>query len=231
MQIYGLNKTTLLDYPEHLAATVFTGGCDFRCPFCHNGLLVTQPSSQPRIEESAFFDFLKKRKHIIQGVCITGGEPLLQKDIKEFILEIKKYDLLVKVDTNGYHPTVLSDLLSCGIIDYIAMDIKTSLPHYELVTGFSAIDKSKIVQSVELLKNTSIAYEFRTTVVKELHSKEDFELISEWLLGCNNYFLQAFEASEHVLTSGFHSYSKAELETFLSIVQLKIPHASLRGIQ
>ena len=151
MKIHGLNKTTLLDYPEHVAATVFTGGCNFRCPFCHNGGLVLEPHKQPLILEEDVLSFLKKRKGVLSGVCITGGEPTLQKDLAEFIRKIKELGYLVKLDTNGYRPEMLEELFTEGLLDYVAMDIKTSLENYAVVSGVKNIDTDVIKESADIL--------------------------------------------------------------------------------
>lgn len=148
MEIHGFNKTTLLDYPEHIAATVFTGGCNFRCPFCHNGELVLDPGCQPLIPEEEVLAYLKKRQGILQGVCVTGGEPTLQKDLKEFLQKIKELDYPVKLDTNGYRPGVLWELLREHLIDYVAMDIKASRENYASAAGLKQIDLSRIEESI-----------------------------------------------------------------------------------
>ena len=177
MLILGLNKTTLLDYPGRVAATVFTGGCNFRCPFCHNGGLVLEPSAGDVFSEEEILAFLMKRKKILKGVCITGGEPTMQADLPEFIRKLKEIGYQVKLDTNGYAPQVLERLLDEKLLDYVAMDIKNCREKYVMTVGMSGKEDSfqinRIEQSVELLKHSGIDYEFRTTVVKELHDKQD----------------------------------------------------------
>ena len=229
MQIHGFNKTTLLDYPGHLASTVFTGGCNMRCPYCQNADLVLNPLSQPLIDENVIFDHIKKRKGIIEGVCITGGEPTLQKDLEDFIKRLTDLGVLVKLDTNGYRPEITRKLMENGLIDYVAMDIKSSLDEYHIVSGVN-LDTSLIKDSVELLKNGPIDYEFRTTVVKELHSKETFEKIGELLSGAKQYFLQGYIDSERVIERRFSSYTKEELEGFVTILKKTIKNVSIRGV-
>lgn len=229
MQIHGFNKTTLLDFPGHLASTVFTGGCNMRCPYCQNADLVLNPLSQPLIDENVIFDHIKKRKGIIEGVCITGGEPTLQKDLEDFIKRLKDLGVLVKLDTNGYRPEITRKLMENGLIDYVAMDIKSSLDEYHIVSGVN-LDTSLIKESVELLKNGPIDYEFRTTVVKELHSKETFEKIGELLSGAKQYFLQGYIDSERVIERRFSSYTKEELEGFVTILKKTIKNVSIRGV-
>ena len=230
MQIYGLHKTTLLDFPEHVAATIFTGGCNFCCPFCHNRDLVLGTAGLAKIPEEEVLAFLKKRKGILTGVCITGGEPAMQPDLPAFIGKIKEMGYLVKLDTNGYRPKVLRGLLDKGLLDYVAMDIKNTKERYAITVGRENTDIGRIEESVEILKKSSIAYEFRTTVVKELHRKEDFAAIGEWLAGAKAYFLQAYQDNENVIAGGFTAYSKEEMEEFAQIVRRNIARVELRGI-
>ena len=230
MQIHGLNKTTLLDYPEHVAATVFTGGCNFCCPFCHNGDLVLHPGEFPVISEEEVIAFLKKRKNILSGVCITGGEPTLQPDLADFIRKIKELGLLVKLDTNGYRPGVLQGLLKEKLLDYVAMDLKNSREKYALTVGKPDLEIEKLEESVDLLLHSGIVYEFRTTVVKELHTEEDFREIGQWLRGAKEYYLQAYKDSDGVLKPGFESYTLAELQAFQKILKETISLVEIRGI-
>lgn len=229
MIIHGLNKTTLLDFPEHLAATVFTGCCNFRCPFCHNASLVLKPNEQPIMPEEEFFSFLDKRKRILEGVCITGGEPTLMPDLESFIRKIKEYGLLVKLDTNGYRPEVLKDLVNKGIIDYVAMDIKSSPDNYNAACG-TVIDISRINESVEFLKTNIVPYEFRTTIVKELHSKEDILKIGQWLSGCSKYFLQSYKDSSDIILNGLNPHDSATLKKFRDILKTHIETVEIRGL-
>ena len=230
MQIYGFNKTTLLDYPEHIAATVFTGGCNFRCPFCHNGELVLDPARQPSVAEEEVLYYLKKRQGILQGVCVTGGEPTLQRDLRAFLQKIKELEYPIKLDTNGYRPDVLKSLCEQGLVDYVAMDIKTCKERYPLLAGIPSIQMEPIEESVDYLKSCHIPYEFRTTVVKELHSADDFQKIGPWISGCPNYYLQNFVDSGNVLEDGFSGCTKEELLAFLEIVKPFVGQAAIRGI-
>lgn len=231
MLILGLNKTTLLDYPEHVAATIFTGGCNFRCPFCHNKDLVFTQQITPYTEEE-ILSFLKKRTGILTGVCITGGEPTLQKDLPDFLARIKELGLLVKLDTNGYHPDVLRHLLNKGLIDSCAMDIKNSPEKYAITAGLSTCDLSLIRESVSCLLSLTdnFPYEFRTTLVRELHTKDDMYAISDWLKGASAYYLQSYTHSENVITPGFHAPSDETLIEFRDICLPNIPNTQLRGI-
>ncbi|MBQ8596445.1 MAG: anaerobic ribonucleoside-triphosphate reductase activating protein [Lachnospiraceae bacterium] len=237
MLIAGLNKTTLLDYPGRIAATVFTGGCNFRCPFCHNAGLVLSPSSAETYSEEDVFSFLQKRKNVLQGVCITGGEPTLQADLPEFIGRIKALGYAVKLDTNGYKPKVLKDLLEANLLDYVAMDVKNCLEKYELTTGVK-VDTEQIKESVAILKSAGIDYEFRTTIVKEFHQREDMIKLGEWIKGCPKYYLQQFVESENIIGMQgahrvFHAYDKAEMEVLAADVQSVLGatwRVQLRGV-
>ncbi len=230
MQIHGFNKTTLLDYPGIVGCTVFTGFCNFRCPYCQNADLVLSPDSQPVIPEEEIFAHLRKRKGITKGICISGGEPTLQPDLENFILKCRETGLLVKLDTNGYRPEVLKGLLEKELLDYVAMDIKAPLSSYEKVAGVK-LDTGKIKESVELIKKSGIEYEFRTTVVRELHGKEDFLQIGELLKGARKYFLQGYVDSERVIRPGFTSYSYGEMCAFRDLLNEYIEYVEVRGVE
>lgn len=230
MTIKGLAKLTLLDYPGRVACTVFTGGCNFKCPFCHNASLVARAGELPTIPESEFFELLNKRKGVLDGVCITGGEPLLMPDIADFIGRIKECGYSVKLDTNGSFPERLEGLLSLGIVDYVAMDIKNSPEKYPITVGVPAFDMTPVYDSVALLMNSGIPYEFRTTVVRELHEEEDFERIGEWIKGAKGYFIQSFTDSGDLLGKSLSAHSKETLERFLSIMQKYVSNSYLRGV-
>lgn len=244
MVIHGLQKTTLLDYPGHVAATLFTGGCNFRCPFCHNGELVLNLGGTPQIPMEEIMAFLKKRQGILDGVCITGGEPTLQPDLEEFIREVRGLGYLVKLDTNGYRPEVLGRLLEEGLLDYVAMDVKASKDNYARAVGLeSSFSIEPIERSVELLKNSSIDYEFRTTVVKGLHAVEEFDEIGRWLSGCRAYYLQGFQENENVLairlgktdsaTGGnrFESFSRSDMEQMAALAGKYVEKVIIRGVE
>ena len=228
MYISGLQKLTLLDFPGRLAATVFFGGCNFRCPFCHNASLVLSPERCEKISEEELLSFLESRKGKLSGVCITGGEPTLYKELKAFIKKIKDMGFAVKLDTNGTSPDLLSELISEGLVDYVAMDIKNSQKKYALTVG-KEVDIEKIKRSVDILLSGKIDYEFRTTVVRELHEKEDFIAISEWISGAKRYFLQTFEDSGDLIGSGFSAYSKDETKAILGLILTNVPNAQIRS--
>lgn len=191
MFLSGYEKLTLIDYPGKLATVVFTIGCNFRCPFCHNPELVDLRLTHGKTSEDDFFEFLKKRKKILEGVCVTGGEPTIQPDIVEFIEKIKALGFLVKLDSNGTRPDVLKKLVDRKLVDYIAMDIKNSLEKYQDTVG-TVSDIERIKLSVALIMRSGIEYEFRTTAVPGIHTEKDFEAIAQWIKGAKKYYLQEY---------------------------------------
>ncbi len=229
MNICGLQKLTLLDYPEHVACTVFLGGCNFRCPYCHNYDLVTGNVASV-IDEKDFFDFILLRKGRLDGVAITGGEPCLSPELPEFMKKIREAGYKVKLDTNGSCPDVLRLIISQKLADYIAMDIKNSPEKYAVTIGCRNVDLSAVRESVEILKDCDTEYEFRTTVVEELHRAEDFEQIGAWLKGADRYYLQAFSDSDAVPFAGFHAPSAEKMHEYVRISRKFIPNSSLRGV-
>ena len=230
MQILGFQKTTLLDYPGHVATTVFTGGCNFRCPFCHNGDLVLHPQELPACTEAEIFAHLKKRQGILDGVCITGGEPTLQPDLVAFIREVRALGYDIKLDTNGYRPDVLAQLCEQGLIDYVAMDIKHSPAKYNTICNIANFQLEHILSAVEFLKSGVVPYEFRTTLIQELHTPEDITAIGEWLSGSKAYFLQAYKDSDSVIQSGFHTPDRDTLLQFVELLKPYVPAVQLRGV-
>ena len=229
MKICGLQKTTLLDFPGHVAATVFLDRCNFRCPFCHNSGLL-DGEAEALFSQEEVLDFFKKRKGILEGVCITGGEPTLAADLEPFIKEIRRLGYLVKLDTNGYRPEVLKNLVLSGLLDYVAMDIKAGRDNYSKAAGKEGLKIENIEESVSFLMSGRVPYEFRTTAVKGIHDLGDFSDIGRWLAGSSPYYLQNFEDSGQVLCPGFRSFSREELEGFLDVLRLFLPEAVLRGM-
>ena len=236
MIIKGFQKLTLLDFPGRMACTIFTAGCNFRCPFCHNASLVLGDEGE-RISEEEIFAFLDSRRGRLSGVCITGGEPTLMPDIEDFIRRIRSMGYFVKLDTNGYRPEVLERLMVEGLVDYVAMDIKNSRESYARTAGLGLIDIGKIERSVELLMGAKederipkhFDFEFRTTVVRELHTEEDFRLIGEWLRGDEKYFIQSFVDSGDIIEDGLNGYDKNYLSYLVNMLKVKIPNTMLRG--
>lgn len=229
MLIKGLQKTTLLDFPGKVACTVFTGGCNFRCPFCHNASLVLTPNMVDTIDEKDFFDYITKRKGILDGVCITGGEPLMQKDIIPFIKKIKEIGLAVKLDTNGSYHDTLKEILSLGLVDYVAMDIKNCPDKYNITVGLNQTPQD-IDKSIDLLLEGNVPYEFRTTVVKELHTIEDIEKLAIRIKGAKRYYLQGFIDSGDLIATGYSAYDPEEMNRLLEVARKWIPSACLRGL-
>lgn len=227
MLIGGFQKMTMLDYPGKVACTIFTYGCNFRCPFCHNATLVIDEAEL--FSEDEILAYINKRKGILDGVCISGGEPLLQPDIFEFISKIKKTGLLVKLDTNGSYPDKLKEAIDRGLIDYVAMDIKTSKENYSRVCDVN-VKIEDIEKSVQILLENKVDYEFRTTVVREMHTREDFEKISSWIKGAKRYFLQCFKDNENLIGNNLSAYTASELESFLEVLKCNINEVSLRGV-
>ncbi len=231
MEISGFQKTTLLDYPGHIAATVFTGGCNFRCPFCHNAGLVLDPGAQGDLGEDEVLSYLKKRKGILEGVCITGGEPTLQPDLEDFIGKVRELGYLVKLDTNGYRPWILGELLRKNLLDYVAMDIKAALQNYSKAAGRADLDLSRIEESIALLKSCRIPCEFRTTVVRGIHSVEEFDSIGRLLAGAQAYYLQGFQESENVIQGGLEAFPRETMEAMAERAGKYIEKVELRGIE
>ncbi len=229
MLIHGLQKMTLLDYPGLVACTVFLNGCDFKCPYCHNYELVNG-TALPLMDDEEFFSFLGKRKGLLDGVCITGGEPLLHKDIDIFIRKIRDMGYKVKLDTNGYHPDLLKSLIDQSLIDYIAMDIKNSFGKYQVTTGVGAIDTSIIQKSISVIMNSGVDYEFRTTVVGGMHNKEDFEQIGKMIQGAKAYYLQQFTMRDTVPNRELYSPSNEDMAAFLATAKQYVDTALLRGV-
>ena len=229
MKIIGFQKTTLLDYPGKVAATIFTPGCNFRCPYCQNGdILVPGEDIEPFTEEEVLTT-LEKRKGVLDGVCITGGECTLQKDLPEFIQKIRSLGLLIKLDTNGTNPEMLKKLLDDNLIDYIAMDIKQSPEKYNEIAKMNGFEFDKINESVKLIMNSGLDYEFRTTVADNLMSTGDFEKIGQWIQGAKAYYLQQYKESAFVLDKNCNVPSKDVLESYVNILSTYVP-TFIRGV-
>lgn len=230
MVIQGLQRLTLLDFPGKVACTVFLAGCNFRCPFCHNASLVVDTYKNKEIPEEEFFAFLNKRKGILDGVCVTGGEPLLQSGMEEFLEKIKSLGFLVKLDTNGSFPDKLIRIAELKLVDYVAMDIKNSQESYGKTIGIEDYDISKVHKSVNYLLRGNVPYEFRTTVVREFHQRSDFESIGRWIRGASRYYLQQFVDSGDVIREGLHGYNKDIMNQALDVVKKSVQTAQLRGL-
>ena len=230
MKILGFQKLTLLDFPGKCAATVFTAGCNFRCPFCHNALLVTEFDESGVIDENEIFSHLKSKAKVLDGVAITGGEPLLWHDIGEFIKKVRALGLMVKLDTNGTFPSRLEELIKEGLLDYVAMDIKNRPEKYALTAGVKELDLAPIEKSIEILKTSGVDFEFRTTVVKEFHDEEDIEALAKWIAGDEKYFLQNFVDSGELIGSDMHAVSRETLENMREKARKYVRKTELRGV-
>lgn len=229
MKIVGLQKMTLLDFPGKIGCTVFLGGCDLRCPFCHNAELIDGTAGE-LCSRGELLDFLKKRVGMLEGVVITGGEPLLNAELGGLLGEIRALGFPVKLDTNGTHPKRLDEILRSGLVQYVAMDVKNSPERYARTAGVTAIDIGKIKQSVGLIMNGGVEYEFRTTVVREFHDESSFYGIADLIDGAKKYFLQPFEDREQVAAGGLHSPTKEELGRYAEIVRPHVGEVGIRGI-
>jgi pyruvate formate lyase activating enzyme len=227
MIIGGMEKLTLLDYPDKVAAIIFTAGCNYKCPFCQNSSLVYSNSI---IKENEIFDYLEKRKKILDGVCVSGGEPLVQKDIKLFIKRIKDMGFLVKLDTNGSFPDKLKELLDEKLIDYVAMDIKNEFDNYSKTVGMKNVDIENIKKSIKLLEESDIDYEFRTTIIKQFHNIDNILKICKYIGKNSKYYLQNFVDSPDVPQRGLTGFSKEELTNILSEVNKKYSNVQIRYI-
>ena len=231
IRFYGLQKLTLLDYPGNMAATVFTGGCNFRCPFCHNRSLVFLNENDSEIANEDIFDFLKSRNKILDGICITGGEPLFHKGITAFIKRVRDLGLKVKLDTNGSNFEALRKLIDEKLVDYVAMDIKNSPEKYAMTIGLENYDLSEIEKSKNYLLENHVDYEFRTTIVREFHEPEDLRKIGEWIRGAKHYYLQNFEDHGTCIQAGLGEVDLHTLETMKRIAGEYVEHIEIRGIK
>ncbi len=229
MKINGFQKLTLLDYPEKMACIIFTTGCNFRCPFCHNASLVTHIDDSLTYTEEEIFSYLEKRRGLLEGVCISGGEPLLQPDIEEFIVKVKELGYLVKLDTNGSFPDKLIALVNKGLVDYVAMDIKNCKEKYSQTAGVSNFKIEDIEKSVGFLLKGTVGYEFRTTVAEGLHTVEDIEKIADWLSGAKKYFLQNFTDSGDIIGEKMAPLKKEKINEMCETALIKGLQAKIRN--
>ncbi len=232
MLIAGFQKMTLLDFPGRVACTVFLGGCNFRCPFCHNSQLLSTPDAA--MQEQELLAFLQKRKGLLDGVCVTGGEPTLQGDLPQLLEAIRAMGYRVKLDTNGYRPDVLRRLIEQGLVDYVAMDIKNGPEHYALTCGREQMDLKKIEESVSVLLEGRVDYELRTTVVHPLHSDESIAAMAKWIGNLSKtpikrWFLQPFVDRETVAFGGLSAPEKEEMSRFVQVLSVVAEQVSVRG--
>lgn len=230
MNFSGFQKMTLLDFPGKVACTLFTAGCNLRCPFCHNASLVTHIDKEYIVSEEEILEYLKKRAGLLEGVCITGGEPLMHPGLEEFIRKIKALEYKVKLDTNGCFPEKLQSMIQAGVLDYVAMDIKNAPEKYETTVGIENFAVAPVEESVRILKQGNVEYEFRTTVVKELHTLKEIEKIAQWIQGAPRYFLQNFVDSGDLICDAMSAVSKEELQQMKEIATQYIDVVEVRGV-
>ncbi len=226
MIIRAVQKFSAVDYPGLLCATVFTPGCNLRCPFCHNGSLVL--GSEPDVREEVVFDFLSTRKNKLDAVCLSGGEPLLQKGVEEFFERVKEMGFKTKLDTNGTKPIYLQKLLKSGLVDYVAMDIKNSPGRYAETVGVKAFNLSDIYKSIEVLKTSGVEYEFRTTVTKTFHDEKSLREAAGMIEGATVWYLQTFRESENLIDPTVEGYSEEEMKSLFENVREAAPFVKLR---
>ena len=228
--VLGLQKLTLLDYPGQTACTLFTGGCNFRCPYCQNRSLVLSPEEVEPYSWEEVMRFLQKRKGLLDGVCITGGEPLLHPQIDSAIKDIRSLGYRVKLDTNGCDPARLAEILNQGLVDYVAMDVKNAPARYAETVGIPGFNPAPVEESIRLLRKSTVDYEFRTTLVRELHRPEDLDAIAAWLAGAPRYYLQNFVDSGNLIGRGYHGFTAEQLQGFAERVRPFFGAVELRGI-
>lgn len=232
MKVTGIQKLTLLDYPGVVACTVFTAGCNFRCPFCHNAMLVLPEQIDDEcLTDDEVFGFLKKRRGVLDGVAVTGGEPLLHADMPEFLARVKDLGYKIKLDTNGSNPELLSEIVKNKLVDRVAMDIKNAPEEYARTIGLKSFDIAPVERSKEMLLRGDIDYEFRTTVVKGIHTKESLIGAAKWIEGAKEYYLQQFKDSGNlILPDGLSAYDEKQMHTLADAVRDYVPTVEVRGV-
>ncbi|WP_295583414.1 anaerobic ribonucleoside-triphosphate reductase activating protein [uncultured Oscillibacter sp.] len=230
MRICGLQKLSMVDYPGKLAATVFTGGCNLRCPFCHNALLVTRLEESPALAEEEVLAFLASRRGLLDGVVLSGGEPLLHPGAADFLAAVKDLGFAVKVDTNGCYPAALAEILDRGLADYVAMDIKNSREKYARTVGVPDFDLSPVEESIRLLGRSGVDHEFRTTAVREFHTPADIRSVGAWLEGAPRYVLQSFVDSGSLIGRGLHGLPPEEMDALAQAARPFFGETTLRGV-
>ena len=229
MKICGLQKLALVDYPGKLAATVFTGGCNLRCPFCHNAPLVLRADREPVLPVEEVLTFLRSRRGLLDGVVLSGGEPLLQPGVEDFARAVKEMGFSFKLDTNGTFPDRLEALIAEGLVDYVAMDIKNCLPKYPKTVGLREFDTEPVQRSVEILRRGAVDYEFRTTLARELHTAADISALAHWLEGAPRYYLQTFVDSGDLVGEGLSAFAPEEMQAFADLARPYFGLVEVRG--
>ena len=227
MKIFGIEKFSMVDWDGKIVCTLFASGCNFRCPFCHNSSLALAEGNE--IDHNEIFNYLEKRKGLLDGVCISGGEPTLHPDLEEFVKKIKDMGYKVKLDTNGTNPNTLQSMIDNGLVDYVAMDVKNSLHKYPTTTGTKSVNLDDILQSISIIKKSGIPHEFRTTIIKEFHAEDDMKYIADLVDGCGKYVLQKYVDRDGCIAHGFNHVDKDTAKSWLTLFENKAKHTSLRG--
>lgn len=227
MRILGLEKVSMVDYPKKICATIFTGGCDFKCVFCHNSGIVHENYTPINVDE--VLAYLESRKHLLDAVTISGGEPTIQTDLEEFILKVREMGFLIKLDTNGSHPSVLKNLIDKNLLDYVAMDIKNNFSSYGEISGNPNFDVNKVKESLKILQTSNVEYELRTTLVAHYHTEENIKKMANELAGESTLYLQQFKDCETCIKSNLEPVPKSQAEEFQKILSKKIKNVILRG--
>ena len=231
MHIGGFQKMTMLDYPGRIACILFTHGCNLRCPFCHNATLVTEGYEPESVSEEEILSYIRKRRGVLDGVVVSGGEPLLQPDAIPFLRRLAAEGLPIKLDTNGTYPERLKAVVREGLVDYVAMDIKNAKEKYPLTVGLPTLELAAIEESAAFLLKNHVDYEFRTTVVRELHTEEDMRSIGEWIRGAKRYYLQGFVDSGGLISGeDLHAHTKETMQKYAYIVRPFVKTVGLRGV-
>lgn len=229
MEIFGLEKLSLVDFDGLVASTVFTGTCNFRCGFCHNALLVLDSKNLPIVPEEDVLEYLNSKKKILDGVCVSGGEPTLQKDLPLFLEKLRKTGLKIKLDTNGTNPQIVKTLVENNLVDYFAVDVKNDRDNYAKIIGFDKYDTSCVEKTVEYLITNDLDYEFRTTLIDEYHKEDNVKKIGEWIKGAKKYFMQKFKPGDNCISGGLTEVKEEKAKEYLNIVSPFVKKASLRG--
>lgn len=229
MILCGYEKFSMVDFDGKIACTVFTGGCNFRCPFCHNAPLVVGNVKSQQIDCDEVFDYLQKRKGLVDAVCVTGGEPTLQPDLCDFLAKVRGMGYATKLDTNGLRPDVLKDVLDGKLVDFVAMDVKNSPEKYARTVGVDNVDMGKILESMRLLKESGVDYEFRTTIIKEFHTADDMQKIAYLVSGAPRYFMQKYNDNDGCIAHGYTPVDKADAEKYIEYFKGKVGKVELRG--
>lgn len=224
-----MQKLTVVDYPGLVACILFTGGCNFRCPYCHNGELVLRPGDFPPLDQEEVLSFLEKRRGVLDGVVVSGGEPTLQRDLPDFLRILKDLGYLVKLDTNGTNPDMLESVVSSRLVDYVAMDIKNSFDRYGSTVGIPGYDTAPVERSADYLLSGVVEYEFRTTVTRETHDEKSFLQLASRLAGCRNYYIQNFMANENTIEKINSPCTRGQLQSYMGILKKTMGNVQIRN--